>query len=58
MDELFSVKEIAEKIKVTEQCVRDWIREGSLKSLKIGGIVRIEESEYLRFIGKNGKKEA
>ena len=54
MGELFTIKEIAEKLKVTEQCIRDWIREGKLPALKIGGVVRIEEEEYLRFIGKDG----
>jgi excisionase family DNA binding protein len=52
--ELFTVKEVAEKLKVTEQCIRDWIREGKLKALKIEGVVRIEEEAYLHFIGKNG----
>jgi excisionase family DNA binding protein len=54
MGELFTVKEIAEKLKVTERCIYDWIKEGRLKALKIAGIVRIEEEEYLRFIGKDG----
>ena len=52
--ELFTVREIADKLKVTEQSVRNWITEGKLKILKIEGVVRIEEEEYLRFIGKNG----
>jgi excisionase family DNA binding protein len=56
MGELFTIKEIAEKLKVTEQCIRDWIREGKLPALKIGGVVRIEESTLhrQRWQGKRG----
>ena len=55
MNELYTVKEIADKLKVKEQTIYDWIRDGKLKALKIEGIVRIEELEYLRFIGKNSE---
>ncbi len=50
MNELFTVKEISQKLKVTEQCVYEWIYKGKLKALKIGGVVRITETEYKRFI--------
>ena len=54
MQELLTVREISQKLKVTEQCVYEWIYDGKLKALKIEGIVRIEENEFNRFIGKNG----
>ncbi len=58
MNELFTVKEISQKLKVTEQCVYEWIYKGKLKALKIGGVVRVTEEEYNRFIGKDGANNA
>ncbi len=58
MSELFTVKEIAQRLKVTEQCVYEWIYKGKLKALKIAGVVRIEEAEYNHFIGTNGDNNA
>ncbi len=58
MSQVLTVKEISDKLRVTEQCVYDWIKEGKLKGIKAGGVIRVEEEEYLRFIGKDGNNEA
>jgi excisionase family DNA binding protein len=57
MGELFTINEIAEKLKVTDQCIRDWIKEGKLKALKIGGVVRIEEEAYLLLLHNSNKNK-
>lgn len=46
---MLTVKEIAQELKVTERTVRQWVRDGKLKALKIQGILRIESQEYQRF---------
>ena len=48
---LYSAKEVAEMLGVTRVTVYRWIKEGKLKSVKIGGSVRIWESELNEFIG-------
>jgi len=47
---MFTVKEIAQELKVTERTVRRWIADGKLKAIKIQGILRIENPEYQRFL--------
>ena len=47
---MFTIKEIAQDLKVTERTVRRWIAEGELKAVKIQGVVRIENEEYQRFL--------
>jgi excisionase family DNA binding protein len=55
----YTIKEIATNLKVSDQTVYNWISDGKLKALQVGGLLRVEEEEYLRFIGKNStKKEA
>lgn len=46
---MLTVKEIAQDLKVTERTVRQWVKDGKLKALKIQGILRIEPEEYRRF---------
>lgn len=51
VDELLTVAEIAERLKVNQQTVRNWIDRGELAGLRIGSRrVRIPESELERFI--------
>jgi len=47
---MWTIKEIAKELKVTERSVRRWIKEGKLKALKIQGIIRVEPEEYQRFL--------
>ncbi len=47
---VFTVNEIAEKLKVHPQTVYRWIYQGKLKSLKIHSSVRITEEQYEEFI--------
>lgn len=43
-----TVKEVAEIFKVTTRTVQSWIANGKIKSIKIGGVVRISSDEIER----------
>lgn len=46
---LYTIKEISEMFRVSEQSVRRWIKQGKLKAVRIGNI-RISEEELNSFI--------
>lgn len=50
MSEIYTPDEIAEKIKVSEQTVRRYLRDGKLEGFKIGNNWRITEKNFLEFI--------
>ena len=52
---MFTVNEVAEKLKVHPQTVYRWIYQNKLKSLKIHGSVRITEEQYEEFIKEGAK---
>lgn len=43
--EYLTVEETARRLKVDEETVRRWLREGTLRGLKFGRVWRIPESE-------------
>lgn len=49
---MYSVKEVAKELKVHENTIRRWIRDGDLKCLKIGKQVRITEEQLKQFLEK------
>jgi putative molybdopterin biosynthesis protein len=48
MDKLYTIKEVAEHLKVTEITIRNWIRDGNLEAHKIGNNIRITQTEIDR----------
>ena len=50
-NEMFTVKEVADMLKVHPQTVYRWIYAGKLKAVKIDGIVRIPEKAYDELVG-------
>lgn len=52
MEKLFTRKEVAEYMSVSLDAVNKWIWSKKLKSLKIGRLVRIRESDLLDFVNK------
>jgi excisionase family DNA binding protein len=44
-DKLLTVKEIAERLRVTEKTIYNWIDTGKIKYSKIGDVIRIPASE-------------
>jgi len=54
MEKLYKVEEVAEMLNVTRQTIYNWLKDGSLKEIKIKGIVRIKKTDLDIFMG--GKK--
>jgi len=52
MSKLFTVREVAELLKVNIMTIYRWIKEGKIKQTKIGRSVRIDESELNKFINQ------
>ncbi len=54
MEELYTVKEVAKKLKVAESTINRWVAEGKLKALKLSegrkGAVRFREVDIKSFI--------
>ncbi|HEX4011725.1 MAG TPA: helix-turn-helix domain-containing protein [Solirubrobacteraceae bacterium] len=54
LDEFLTVAEIADRLKVNQQTVRNWIDRGELSALRIGTRrVRIRASDLERYIADN-----
>jgi excisionase family DNA binding protein len=49
-EEFLTVEEVAERLKVHPESVRDWLRAGKLKGLKAGRQWRIQESALNAFL--------
>ena len=45
---MYTLKEVMSIFKVTRQTIYNWIAEGKIKVVKIGGIVRVSEEEVER----------
>lgn len=50
LSEFFTVEELAEKLKVSEQTIRLWIREGRLEAYKFGRAHRVPAEALQRFL--------
>jgi excisionase family DNA binding protein len=54
MEELYTVKEVAKKLKVAESTINRWVSEGKLKALKLSegrkGAVRFREEDIKTFL--------
>jgi excisionase family DNA binding protein len=55
----FTVEQVAERLQVTEQTVRRWLRAGALVGRNFGGRTgyRIREPELDRFLRAGGREE-
>jgi excisionase family DNA binding protein len=49
-DEFYTTEELAEYLKLSEQTIRSWIRQGKVKSLKFGRAHRIPAEEVQRLL--------
>lgn len=43
MEKLYTTKEVAEMLKLNERTIKRYIKEGTLKAVRIGSAVRITE---------------
>ena len=58
-EKLFSPEEVAEQLGVTPNTVRTWLRDGSLKGIKLGKkIWRVNETELQEFLNREAKLES
>jgi excisionase family DNA binding protein len=49
-EEIFTVREVADRLRVTEQVVYKWLQAGKLKGIKVGRHWRVRESDLERFL--------
>ncbi len=54
MEKYYKPEEVAENLKVHIKTIYNWIKNGTLKAVKIGQVWRISESELKRLL--EGKK--
>ena len=57
MEKLFTIQETAEYFSVSKATIFKWLREGLLKSTKIGGSTRITETAINEFVQKKLKED-
>lgn len=50
--EYYTVKELAEKLRVSHMTIYRYIKRGKLKAYKIGKEFRIDKEEFQRFLNK------
>ena len=50
MAEIYTPDEIAEKLKISEQTVRKYLRQEKIKGFKLGNSWRVKEKDLLEFI--------
>jgi excisionase family DNA binding protein len=51
--EFFTVQEISKMLKIHEQTIFRWIREGKLESIKVGRNQRVTKEQLDNFLNKN-----
>ena len=53
MNEVLTISEVAESLRVSDRTVRNWIEGGKLKAFKIGLQYRIKKEDFERFISES-----
>lgn len=48
MDKMYSIKEVAKALSVSEITIRRWIAAERINVMKMGGTIRISETEIIR----------
>jgi len=55
--EFYSIQELAKRVGVHENTVRNWIDRGELKAYKMGKVVRIKEEDFKQFVKETDTKK-
>lgn len=50
MEEMFTLEEVAKRLKVSVKTIRRWLQEGRLTGFKMGKLWRVKETELVAFI--------
>jgi excisionase family DNA binding protein len=58
LDNIFTVDDVAEKTHVKPETVREWLRNGKLKGIKIGKAWLIQESNLKKAVNGEGESES
>lgn len=56
-DRILTVREISEKLKVSQNTVRWWLREGRIIGFRVGCRWRVKERELLKFLDMREDQE-
>ncbi len=51
-ERFYTIKEVAELLKVSDGAVRKWLKSGKLKGIKLGRIWRIKKSDLEEFVNE------
>ncbi len=57
MDKIYTIKEVAEKLNVSEKTVRRYIAKSALTAFKIGGRWRIKEEDLHNYMNHSANDE-
>jgi excisionase family DNA binding protein len=55
-DKLMTPEEVAERLNVTVNTVREWLRAGELTGVKLGRIWRVREEDLKAWVESNVRK--
>lgn len=55
-EEFLTVAEVAERLKITQQSVRNWVADGKLPALRVGRRVRVLRSDFDRLIATSERR--
>ena len=59
MEDYYTPREVADKLKVNTRTLYRWIHEGKLKAVKVGELWRISETELSRILrGEDSSTDA
>jgi len=50
---LYTPAEVADMLRVTPAAIHQWVKQGKIKAVRIGRIVRIPESEIALLLGRD-----
>lgn len=57
MPEIYTAKEAAKILKINPEIFRKYIREGKIKSFKVGNRIRIKQPDLLEFMNNQEQKQ-
>jgi excisionase family DNA binding protein len=56
MDKLLTPEQVAERLVVTPRVVKEWLRQGKLKGVKVGKMWRVYESDLEAFLRPSNRE--
>ena len=50
MDDILTISEVADQLKVSDRTVRNWIEKGTIKAYRFGLVYRIRKEDFDEFV--------